>query len=255
MTSPIYRQADSRWGSLPYPSKPYTLARSGCGCCAVTHLVMEQPKYATYTPKNVRPVMVPYATRGHGTKWVGETAGLKHYGYTVKEFDSMSKLWVELNKGDRMGIILFRAGTRSGIRWTDGGHYVAFTQYREANGKHYFKTKDSGGRHHDGWYCYETQMKGLIVHIWTVKRKQYDVNNKSYKKEFPEHTIRNGDKGEDVRRWQNFLNHVFGNVLKVDGKFGLKTDAWTGVFQIYCRITEDSVVGRNTLLHARRWEK
>lgn len=52
--SKIFRQADSRWGYLPYPKKPYTVARSGCGLCAVTMCLVEEPEYANYTPKTVR---------------------------------------------------------------------------------------------------------------------------------------------------------------------------------------------------------
>lgn len=260
MTSPIYRQADSRWGRLPYPRKPSTMASSACGCCSVVHCAMEQPKYATLTPKDARSFMAQYAVVGNGTKWVGMTKGLQHYGYTVKQPNidkSMASAWTELNKGDRIGIILFRAGTKGGVRWTSGGHYVAFVGYKVKNGKHYFKTKDSGGRHHDGWYCYETQMKGLLRQIWIVKRKDPAiVNNKPYSKEFPEVTIKKGSTGEDVRRWQRFLNHVYGEVPKanpvaVDGKFGIKSDAWTGCFQVYCGITEDSIVGPNTRNHAK----
>lgn len=260
MTSPIYRQADSKWGGLKYPSKPYTIARSGCGDCAVNHCVMEQPKYANYTPASTRPYMVQYATRGHGTKWVGITQGLKHWGYEVKEYSSVSKARTELKKGHRLGVILFRAGKKGNIRWTDGGHYVMFQDAWEKNGKLYFKTKDSGGRHHDGVYCWETQMGSLAYHIWVCKRKDPKVQNlKPYPKELPESTIKKGSKGEDVIRWQRFINWVYGDgtkegrVLAEDGKFGNKTDAYTGCFQVYCDITEDSIVGRNTLLHAKRW--
>ena len=58
MNSKIYRQADSRWGSLPYPTKAYSFAGNGCGCCACTHNIIEISKYANYTPANIRPYMV-----------------------------------------------------------------------------------------------------------------------------------------------------------------------------------------------------
>ena len=45
MNSKIYRQADSRWGSLPYPTKKYSFAGNGCGCCACTHVIIELEKY------------------------------------------------------------------------------------------------------------------------------------------------------------------------------------------------------------------
>ena len=74
----IYRQADSRWGSLPYPTKAYSFAHNGCGCCAVTHCAIEIEKFKNYTPADVRKFMVQYATKGNGTKWVGITEGLKN---------------------------------------------------------------------------------------------------------------------------------------------------------------------------------
>ena len=133
MNKAIYRQADSRWGSLPYPTKAYSFAGNGCGCCACTHNIIEIPKYAKYTPKNVRPYMVAqgFATRGHGTTWDGITKTLEHYGFKVATPNigsSMKGAWDLLNKKDapKQGVLLFRGGTKGGIRWTSGGHYVAF---------------------------------------------------------------------------------------------------------------------------------
>ena len=40
MNSAIYRQGDSRWGSLPYPTYAYSFAGNGCGCCACTHVII-----------------------------------------------------------------------------------------------------------------------------------------------------------------------------------------------------------------------
>lgn len=173
MRSAIFRQYDSRWGSLKYPSSPYTLSRSGCGCCACAHLVIEQDKYKSYTPKNLRSYMVKqgFATKGNGTTWNGITKTLEHYGYTVKKPNistSMSAAWKELNKGNRAGILLFSSGSRGGVTWTTGGHYVAFLKYKYENKKHYFYTKDSGSRKNDGWHCYETTMKGLLPQMWII---------------------------------------------------------------------------------------
>jgi hypothetical protein len=126
-------------------------------------------KYKNYTPATVRKYMVKHATKGHGTTWAGITDSLEHYGYKPKTISAMADVWKECNKGNRAGILLFRAGTRGGKTWTSGGHYVAFLDYKFENGKHYFYTKDSGGRKNDGWHCYETQMKGLVKQIWVVE--------------------------------------------------------------------------------------
>lgn len=174
MRSTIFRQYDSRWGNLKYPSGVYTLSRSGCGCCSCAHLIIELDKYKNYTPKTVRPYMVKqgFATKGNGTTWSGITQTLQHYGYKVVKPNisySMDAAWKELNKGNRAGILLFDAGSRGGVTWTSGGHYVAFLNYKVVNGKHYFYTKDSGGRKNDGWHCYETTMRGLLPQIWIVE--------------------------------------------------------------------------------------
>ena len=91
----IFRQADSRWGSLPYPTKSYSFAHNACGCCSVTHCAIELEQFKNYTPADVRKFMVQYATQGHGTKWVGITKGLEHYGYNVhwRQADTMADIW------------------------------------------------------------------------------------------------------------------------------------------------------------------
>lgn len=176
MNKMIYKQADSRWGSKPYPTKGSSFAGNGCGCCACTHLVIEQDKYKNYTPESLRPWMVKqgFAVYNQGTTWSGIQKTLEHYGYKVTHIginDPMSKAWTELNKGNRIGVILFLGGRGpNGTVWTAGGHYVAFTDYKVKDGKHYFYTKDSGGRNHDGWYTYENSMKGLIYQMWIVQK-------------------------------------------------------------------------------------
>lgn len=189
MRDVIFKQYDSRWGDLPYPTKSYSFAGSGCGCCAVTHLLIELPKYYDWNPKKVRPYMVSqgYATKGHGTLHAGITNTLKYYGLPSKMHGNMTSAFNTLNKipeGRRSGIILFDKGTKGGVTWTSSGHYVAFTDYKvDEKGKHWFYMKDSGMRQNNGWFNYEEHMRGLIKEIWTVKLpapqkgKYYTVGN------------------------------------------------------------------------------
>lgn len=176
MNKVIYKQYDSRWGSKPYPTSGSSFSGNGCGCCACTHLVIEQDRYKNYTPENLRPWMINqgFAVYNQGTTWSGIKLTLEHYGYKVTHIginDPMSKAWTELNKKNRIGIILFLGGSGpNGTVWTLGGHYVAFTDYKIENGKHYMYMKDSGGRDHDGWYSYENSMKGLVYQMWIVER-------------------------------------------------------------------------------------
>lgn len=180
MNNNLYKQYDSRWGSKPYPTKKSSFSGNGCGCCACTHLIIEQAQYANETPEPFRQWMVKqgFAVANQGTTWSGITKTLQHYGYKVTHIgvsDPMSKAWTELNKGNRMGVILFLGGKApNGTVWTAGGHYVAFTDYKVENGKHWFYTKDSGGRNHDsathGYYSYENSMRGLVYQMWIVEK-------------------------------------------------------------------------------------
>lgn len=173
MNKKVFSQLDTRWSKLPYPNKTYTIGNSGCGCVSVTHLLIETDKYAKYTPKNVQPYMKQFATYGNGTTWAGITKSLEHFGFTAKTHAKMSQAFATLDKAKRkMGIISFRGGTRGGITYTLRGHLMAYLGYKVVNGKHYFYLKDSGGRKNTGWFCYETQMKGLVAQIWTAAPKE-----------------------------------------------------------------------------------
>lgn len=177
MNSKIFKQTDSRWSSLPYPTKKSTFGGNGCGCVSCVHIAIEQSAKKNWTPKTLRPYMVKkgYAVAGKGTTWDGITATLKYIGHktVVKVWDSdpMDKAWKELDKGNRIGIILFNNSRGAdGTLWTASGHYIAFTNYKVEGGKHWFYCKDSGTRNHSGWYAYETSMMGCIPKLWIVKR-------------------------------------------------------------------------------------
>lgn len=175
MNKTIFKQLDSRWSSLPYPTKKSSFGGNGCGCCACLHNMIELEEYKDWTPKDLRPYMVDqgFAIAGKGTLWSGISKTLQHYGFKVINHPTLQNIFATLDERKKkglpcIGVILFSSGSRGGITWTAGGHFVAFTDYKVVNGKHYFYTKDSGGRNHDGFYCYETQMKGLIPQIWSA---------------------------------------------------------------------------------------
>ncbi len=177
MNKTIYKQMDSRWASLYYPRKGSTVGGCGCGLVSCVHIAIEQEAKKSWTPKTLRPWMVNkgFAPYRQGTTWNGITETLKYIGHKtvvkVWDADPMSKAWTELNKGNRIGIILFNSKKGpNGTKWTASGHYIAFTDYKVKDGKHYFYLKDSGGRNHDGWYTYENSMKGCIPKLWIVER-------------------------------------------------------------------------------------
>ena len=177
MNKTIFKQLDSRWSSLPYPTKSSSFGGNGCGCVACVHIAIEQKAKAKWTPKTLRPWMVKqgFAEAGHGTTWSGIVETLKHIGHDkvvwIQRDDPMSKAWKELNKGNRIGVLLVdNSATPNGTYWTSSGHYVAFTDYFVKNGKHYFYIKDSGFRNHDGVFCYETSIKGALPQMFIVER-------------------------------------------------------------------------------------
>lgn len=176
--SKTFRQYDSRWGKLSYPPKAkHTMSSSGCGPTACAALIVNNPKYKNATPKKTRTFMIDndYATDGHGTKWDGIPACLKHFGFRAKKVSDMESLWDELEKTGRRCILLFRGGTKGGVTWTTGGHYVAVSAYKKKDNKHYLYTRDSGVRNNDGWHCYEDTMKGLIKAVWVCWLPEFEV--------------------------------------------------------------------------------
>ena len=274
----IFRQADSRWGSLPYPTKSYSFAHNACGCCSVTHCAIELEQFKNYTPADVRKFMVQYATKGHGTTWNGITKGLEHYGYNVhwRQADTMADIWKVLEKSLKKGVILFgssKGGTKK-ITWTLGGHYIAFVDWKYENGDYWFYLKDSGGRKHDGWFSYRQHMAGDVRNVWvcTSLRDGYKFIGSSstpstpssttvkyvkYGGAFPTATIRIGSKGTNVGRWQSFLKWM-GYDLRVDKKFGGITKSKTIAAQKKFGFTGkdvDGVVGAKTIARAKAYKK
>lgn len=254
-----YKQADSRWGKKNYNGSS-TMATAGCGPTSVAMLA-----YAVdgkTDPWDVAKYMQKhgYAIRNNGTAWAGIPAAMKAFGLQdVKEVVKMADVWNYLSKG-YCADFLFRGGSRGGITWTSSGHYVAVTDYKVKDGKHYLYTRDSGGRNHTGWYCYETQMKGLIPKIWVglVVAKEIKPINKptgTYTGSYPTVTIKEDSKNNNVKLWQKFLNWYGGFKLTVDGNFGSKTDSATRVFQTTEGLTVDGIVGSKTRAAALKYKK
>ena len=267
MNKYIYRQADSRWAKLPYPVAAYSFGGNGCGACSVLHCIIEMAKYSKWTPANVQPYMKQFATYGNGTTWAGITEALKYYGLKdVKTVAAMSQLWPELSKGGRAGVLLMGSKRGpDGTIWTTGGHYIAYTDYKYENSKHWFYIKDSGFRHHDGWWCYEKSLKGDVVQVWvgvipTAKevKKPFSASLKKtgYSKTLPTAVLSRTKGGQaQVKRWQTFLNWWYGYKLTVDGVFGNATEMATTDFQYVNGLVVDGSVGTQTLNKAKEYLK
>jgi len=271
MQKTIFRQADSRWGNLPYPTKAYKFASNGCGCCSVTHCAIENPTYANLTPADVRKYMVQFATQGHGTTWNGITKGLEHYGYNVhwRQADTMSDIWKVLKTSLKRGVILFGSskGGTAKITWTLGGHYIAFLDWRYEKGDYWFYLKDSGGRKHDGWYSYKKHMAGDVRNVWictsykdapkpTPKPTPTPKPNKgTYTGVIPNPTIKKGSKGSGVGNLQKFLNWYGNYGLKVDNICGNATANAIGKFQAKEGLKADKIYGKASQGKAKAYKK
>ena len=263
----IYRQTDKRWSSLPYPIYASSFGGNGCGACAVLHCIIEMKKYSKWTPDKIQPYMKQFAVNYNGTLWSGIPTAMKHYGLKdVKNIGTMSALWKECAKGNRVGVLLFgNTVGPDGTVWTRGGHYIAFINYKYENGQHWLYLKDSGDRHHDKWYSYEKSMRGDVRQVWVGTlpngHENADIYKESLKKKdytgtLPASTVsRNKGTYAEVKKWQKFLNWWYSFKLTVDGDFGNNTEAATIEFQDAHGLTTDGIAGPNTLKKAKTYLK
>ena len=268
MNKTKYLQTDPRWGGLVYPRPPYYLRNCGCGEVAICNCIIEMDRYKSYTPATIQPYCKQYADpNGNGTYWSGIPAMMKYYGMTeVQEHDTMSSLWKEMAKGNRVVIYLMgaRAGGNKGVHWTSGGHYVCSVAYKYENGKHWVYVKDSYSNSslRNGWISYEDNMRGDVVKVWSGKipaKKKVYVPKTAYKGKLPSKTLKHGDRGTQVKYLKDFLkwrfNYKFSNDVfgagtekavrnfqrKYAKQYGLKVD---GIFGPACLKVAKKIVDK-----------
>jgi GH25 family lysozyme M1 (1,4-beta-N-acetylmuramidase) len=235
---------------------------------------MEQESKANWNPETLRPWMVNqgYAKVNQGTTWSGITETLKYIGHknVVRIWDDpMSEAWKELDKGNRIGVLLVDNGyTPDGTYWTSSGHYVAFTDYRKDSNGHWFYIKDSGGRNHDGWFCYEKSIKNALPKVWIVERlgkaPTPTPDDGHYPGEYPAPSryLEKGDKGTEVGKLQDYLNwYTNGKFYKEcggrDNIFGSNTDKYVKAMQtdFFGASEADGKVGNKTISKMRTYSK
>ncbi len=245
MTMSNYKQYDTRWAKLGYPKSPWCIDNCGCGEVSICNCITEIPKYKDETPKTIQPYCKQYAApNGDGTYFSGIPKMMEHYGMTeVMEHQTMTPLWKELAKGNRVAIYLMgaRNGGSKGVHWTSGGHFVCSTDYKYEDGKHYVYVKDSNSTSslRNGWISYEENMRGDVLKVWSgkmpVKKKEIKTSKPTapYKGSLPKGTVKNGSKGSDVKKLKSFLNWYFNaKVLNPDNdNAGTKTEKWIKKFQ------------------------
>ena len=241
MNKTKYMQTDSRWGGLVYPKKPWYLRNCGCGEVSIANCIIEIDKYATYTPATIQPYCKQFADPGgNGTYHSGIPKMMQHYGITeVKEHATMSTLWTELAKGDRVAIYLMgkrEAGTKK-IRWTSSGHFVCSVGFKYVGSEPYVYMKDSysNSSNRNGWISYTTNMRGAVLKVWsgkvpTVEPTSYRPTT-PYTGTLPKASVKSGVKGDDTKACQIFLNWCINAGLTIDGSAGAKTVNAIKVYQ------------------------
>jgi len=163
-----FKQYDSRWGKKNYNGSS-TMAQAGCGPTAVADIVHNVDP--NITPWKVAKWMKEhgYAIRNNGTAWSGIPAALKHFGLvSVLEVEHMADVFSFIKRGYK-AVFLMKAGKRGGVVWTTSGHFICVSAYKHEDGKHWFWTRDPGGRGNNGWHSYEGTMKNLIAKVWVCK--------------------------------------------------------------------------------------
>ena len=178
---------------------------SGCGPTACADVIASSPKHKDITPETLRKYMISngFCVAGAGTAWSGIGAALQKYGFSVKNHDTMPAFFAEMKKAGRCGILLLTKGTRGGVTWTTGGHFLACSGHKVSNGKNYLYMHDPGGRKHDGWHCYETTMKGLVRQVWSC---YYSVALTAAKTQQETGVKTAAYKGFDVSNWQGKIS-------------------------------------------------
>ena len=252
MTYANYKQYDSRWAKRNYNGSS-TMATAGCGPTSVANLAFHVD--GKTNPWDVAKYMQAhgYAIRNKGTAWEGIPAAMKAFGLTdVKNVEKMADIFSYLDKG-YCAVFLMEAGSRGGVTWTTAGHFIAVTGHKVNKGMDWVYTRDPGGRNHTGWYCYQTQMRGLIPQVWVGRATPKSAPKPTppakkptgkYTGTIPTPTIKKGSTGDNVKSLQKFLNWYFNASMKVDGIAGDITCGYLEMFQRTEGISADKIYGK-----------
>lgn len=162
-------QFDKRWASHLYPlknKKKSTMKTSGCCPTSMADIIYNleknilPPKVADYSSS------IGGATQGGASYHSTPMKLANHYGLKGREIGTMSEFLKLMKTGKYWGLLLFKAGSRGGVKWTSGGHYIACTDFKGTDSLY---MRDSGARKHIGWYSYNKHMKGLIKKAWVFE--------------------------------------------------------------------------------------
>lgn len=230
-----FAQYDTRWAKKPYAKLPACMSANGCGPTSAADVIASHPNHNGITPNDTRLWLInhKYVVNGQGTIHDGIPAILKAYGFSVKQYTKMSEVFEQMAKGKRRAIFLMNSRKApDGKIWTASGHFVAIKGYKTDGKKHWFYVCDPGQRRRDGWFCYETAMKGCISKTWVA----YIPSHTLYAPVLPKRGhFTKGDKGAQVKRLQKMLKAA-GYKITVDGIYGTETEAAVKAFKIKYKV-------------------
>lgn len=223
--SKTFRQNDSRWGNFVYTRGGSTMAHAGCGPTSLADIICNNPKYKDITPLEVAKWLKSRGYNIQGTSWEGIRACLEAHGFKVASPDTMTRLFELLGAGVyKWGILNFKAGSRGGVTWTSGGHYVAFSAYKYAKSENWLYTRDPGARHNDGWHSHEGTMKGLCKKVWCCYLPEEKTVTKKYDGECIDISEHQGLIDWDTCPTDNVI--IRASYTSIGSKFKRKTDKY-----------------------------
>ena len=254
MNKTNYKQYDTRWAKLPFPKAPHYIKDCGCGEVAICNAIIEMDEYMNETPKTILSYCKQFAaSNGDGLSWSAPPIMMAHYGMTeVKYHATMSTLWKELEKGDRVAFYIMDndLGGSKKVRWTKSKHCVVSVDYKFENGRHYVYMKDSNSSSdlRNGWISYEECFRNSVFKVWSGKLKTISATDyrpsTPYTGTLPKSTVKDGTKGDDTKAAQAFLNWCINAGLSVDGNCGAKTVRAIKVYQKTYGLGADGKFGK-----------
>lgn len=223
-----YRQNDPRWANMPYAGG--LMADSGCGPTAVADIAEKDPwTVAQWMTSH------GYASNGSGTYWGGIPAALRAFGIAGQQLNysslygtsgtSVENRWqTAIQSGKFTGILLMGPG-----RFTNGGHYIAITQY--SDGQYY--VYDPAYAPRDGWHPWSHFSSNVKIFYLAEKTAPSDSEISVPGEWKAIGTATSTDNSVNVRSTpsdstnHNIMGQVFaGNRFEVDG---IVTDGWIHV--------------------------
>lgn len=254
MNSTNFKQYDTRWDYLPYPTNRWNIGNSGCGEVSIANIIIEMNKWLNDTPKTIQPYCVQYAApNGDGTYWSGIPAMMKHYGFTdVMEHDTMQELFAELAKGNRVAVYLMGsapAGEKR-VHWTSGGHFVSSVLYEKRGSEDwvYMKDPNSTSDLRNGWMSYTGNIRGACLKVWSGKIDGSPAPPQPTPTPTGKIAVDGVGGYETVKRLQEFLK-----LSDPDGLIGRQRRSLQKYYPAFTAVSFSSSGYSNTIMALQKW--